>query len=84
MVIDLLIAVFVSAEEEDGPELPTKADEEFRPFIRRLPEFKFWYEQTFQFICILITSAFDKFSFCCQFSLLVILKYHCFSLPVSV
>jgi hypothetical protein len=27
---------------EDGPSLPTKADEEFRPFIRRLPEFKFW------------------------------------------
>ena len=26
----------------DGPSLPTKANEEFRPFIRRLPEFKFW------------------------------------------
>lgn len=30
---------------EDGA-LPTKADEEFRPFIRRLPEFKFWYSAT--------------------------------------
>lgn len=29
-------------EQEAGPELPTKADEEFRPFVRRLPEFKFW------------------------------------------
>ncbi|GFR39946.1 hypothetical protein Agub_g23 [Astrephomene gubernaculifera] len=29
--------------ELEGPELPTKADEEFRPFVRRLPEFKFWY-----------------------------------------
>ncbi|XP_028516295.1 protein RER1-like [Exaiptasia diaphana] len=29
-------------DDEDGPSLPTKADEEFRPFIRRLPEFKFW------------------------------------------
>jgi hypothetical protein len=28
--------------ESDGPELPTKADQEFRPFVRRLPEFKFW------------------------------------------
>ncbi len=28
--------------ESEGPELPTKADEEFRPFVRRLPEFKFW------------------------------------------
>ncbi|KAL6756007.1 retrieval of early ER protein Rer1 [Haematococcus lacustris] len=29
--------------ESDGPELPTKSDQEFRPFVRRLPEFKFWY-----------------------------------------
>jgi len=26
--------------------LPTKRDEEFRPFIRRLPEFKFWHSAT--------------------------------------
>jgi hypothetical protein len=26
--------------------LPTRKDEEFRPFIRRLPEFKFWYSAT--------------------------------------
>ena len=35
-------------EDEDGGSaqaspLPTRADEEFRPFIRRLPEFKFWH-----------------------------------------
>ena len=27
---------------DEGPSLPTKQNEEFRPFIRRLPEFKFW------------------------------------------
>jgi len=32
--------------DEDGMELPTKSNEEFRPFIRRLPEFKFWYSAT--------------------------------------
>lgn len=33
---------------EDGAVggLPTKQDEEFRPFIRRLPEFKFWHSAT--------------------------------------
>lgn len=36
---------------EDGdagaaPSLPTKQDDEFRPFIRRLPEFKFWHAAT--------------------------------------
>jgi hypothetical protein len=29
-------------DEDDGPTLPTRGDDEFRPFIRRLPEFKFW------------------------------------------
>lgn len=29
-------------EEDEGPSLPTTSNEEFKPFIRRLPEFKFW------------------------------------------
>jgi hypothetical protein len=28
---------------QDGPALPTRGSDEFKPFIRRLPEFKFWY-----------------------------------------
>ena len=32
--------------ETSAPTLPTKQDEEFRPFIRRLPEFKFWHSST--------------------------------------
>lgn len=28
--------------EEDGLSLPTRANEEFRPFMRQLPELKFW------------------------------------------
>jgi len=38
----------IDNEMEDGSagSLPTKQDEEFRPFIRRLPEFKFWYSAT--------------------------------------
>jgi Rer1 family len=33
---------------EDGTAggLPTKQDDEFRPFVRRLPEFKFWHSAT--------------------------------------
>jgi len=33
-------------EDGEGSELPTKQDDEFRPFIRRLPEFKFWHSAT--------------------------------------
>lgn len=41
---------------EDGESaLPTKQDQEFRPFIRRLPEFKFWHSATraiaISFVC---------------------------------
>jgi hypothetical protein len=38
----------IDNDMEDGSVggLPTKQDEEFRPFIRRLPEFKFWYAAT--------------------------------------
>lgn len=31
---------------DDGPTLPSKNNEEFKPFVRRLPEFKFWYAGT--------------------------------------
>jgi hypothetical protein len=38
----------MDTEMEDGGVgiLPTRQDEEFRPFIRRLPEFKFWHSAT--------------------------------------
>ncbi|PNS20747.1 hypothetical protein CAC42_2678 [Sphaceloma murrayae] len=32
--------------EEGSSSLPTKSNEEFKPFVRRLPEFKFWYSAT--------------------------------------
>lgn len=30
----------------EGPTLPSKGNDEFKPFVRRLPEFKFWYSST--------------------------------------
>lgn len=42
--LNLLIG-FISPQqdpESEGPELPTKSDQEYKPFVRRLPEFKFW------------------------------------------
>merc|ERR1719228_2263126 len=29
-------------DESTGPQLPQTAEDEFRPFVRRLPEFRFW------------------------------------------
>ncbi|KAG8224047.1 hypothetical protein J437_LFUL001124 [Ladona fulva] len=48
--------------DEDGPELPTKANEEFRPFIRRLPEFKFWYSVTKSTCIAMICTFFECFN----------------------
>ena len=33
-------------EDEEGPVLPTREADEFRPFTRKLPEFQFWYWAT--------------------------------------
>jgi len=49
-------------DADDGPELPTKANEEFRPFIRRLPEFKFWYAITKSTVIAIICTFFDFFN----------------------
>ena len=45
--------------DEDEPRLPTKSDEEFRPFMRRLPEFKFWYTTYKSLIISLLCTCFE-------------------------
>lgn len=50
---------------EDGDassSLPTKQDDEFRPFIRRLPEFKFWHAATRAIAIAFICSWFAVFN----------------------
>ena len=45
-MLNLLIGFLspqIDPEIQDGPTLPTRGSDEFRPFVRRLPEFKFWY-----------------------------------------
>ncbi|CAI9304051.1 unnamed protein product [Lactuca saligna] len=48
-------------EPSDGPLLPTKGSDEFKPFIRRLPEFKFWYAITKAFIISFLMTFFSMF-----------------------
>ncbi|CAI9294712.1 unnamed protein product [Lactuca saligna] len=45
----------------DGALLPTKGSDEFKPFIRRLPEFKFWYAITKAFIISIMMTFFSMF-----------------------
>lgn len=62
------VAAAGSTADEDAsssdapPLLPTMDDDEFRPFVRRLPEFKFWYSTTYTTIlafCATFFRAFD-------------------------
>ncbi|KAG4140244.1 hypothetical protein ERO13_D06G004600v2 [Gossypium hirsutum] len=48
-------------EHLDGASLPTKGSDEFRPFIRRLPEFKFWYSITKAFCIGFLMTFFSIF-----------------------
>merc|ERR1712170_256941 len=52
----------LEAEEEDGMALPTSQNEEFRPFIRRLPEFKFWYSATKATTIAFVCTFFELFN----------------------
>eukprot|EP01025_Chloroclados_australasicus_P032458 TRINITY_DN32926_c0_g2_i3.p3 TRINITY_DN32926_c0_g2~~TRINITY_DN32926_c0_g2_i3.p3 ORF type:complete len:201 (-),score=0.27 TRINITY_DN32926_c0_g2_i3:311-913(-) len=44
--------------ETEGPALPTKSDQEFKPFVRRLPEFKFWLHSIKAFLLGLVCTLF--------------------------
>lgn len=50
---------FEESDPDDGPSLPTKNNEEFRPFMRRLPEFKFWYSFSKAIIVAMICTFFE-------------------------
>lgn len=39
---DLLADELEGGAEDMGAELPSQRDDEFRPFVRRLPEWQFW------------------------------------------
>ena len=47
--------------DSEGPVLPTSNDEEFRPFSRRVPEFKFWYSSTKGVVIAFIMTFFSIF-----------------------
>lgn len=65
-ILNLLIGflspkVDPEVEVSDGASLPTKGSDEFKPFIRRLPEFKFWYAITKAFCVAFLMTFFSVF-----------------------
>jgi len=71
---------------EDGDNstspLPTKNDDEFRPFIRRLPEFKFWHSATRAIVIAFLCSWSDIFNIPVFWPVLVVYWLILFSLTM--
>lgn len=42
---------------QEGPGLPSKGNDEFKPFVRRLPEFKFWFASA-KALCLSLFATF--------------------------
>ena len=72
-------------DEDEGdhvPRLPTRSTDEFRPFMRRLPEFKFWYT-TFKALAIsLLLTFFSIFDIPVFWPVLVIYFFTLFFLTM--
>ena len=50
-------------DDSDGPLLPdSKNQEDFKPFVRRLPEFKFWYQGIKGIVIAFGTTFFEAFN----------------------
>lgn len=60
--IDPSFELAESMDEDEGPSLPTNHNEEFRPFIRRLPEFKFWEQTVISTLVAVFSTFFDCFN----------------------
>jgi len=71
-------------ESEEGTSggLPTKQDEEFRPFIRRLPEFKFWHSATRATTIAFVCTWFSFFDVPVYYPILVL--YFCILFVITM
>jgi hypothetical protein len=69
-------------EGDHVPRLPTRSTDEFRPFMRRLPEFKFWYTTFKALVISLILTLFSIFDVPVFWPVLVIYFFTLFFLTM--
>ena len=69
-------------EGDHVPRLPTRSTDEFRPFMRRLPEFKFWYTTFKAFVISLVLTLFSIFDIPVFWPVLVIYFFTLFFLTM--
>lgn len=89
-ILNLLIAFlspqvdpeFQELADGDGPTLPTRRSDEFRPFVRRLPEFKFWYSLMKAFCIAFVMTFFSVFDVPVFWPILVFYWFMLFTLTM--
>ncbi|KAI6649662.1 Protein RER1-like isoform X1 [Oopsacas minuta] len=69
--------------ESEAPQLPITSNQEFRPFIRRLPEFKFWLSSIKAFLIAFICTFFSIFNIPVFWPILVIYFIILFALTMK-
>ncbi|KAJ8607009.1 hypothetical protein CTAYLR_006239 [Chrysophaeum taylorii] len=70
--------------DSEGPVLPTRNDdEEYRPFSRRVPEFKFWYSSTKGVLTALVMTFFSVFDIPVFWPILVVYFFALFFLTMK-
>ncbi|CAF0898058.1 unnamed protein product [Rotaria sp. Silwood1] len=75
----------IDLDNDDGdhaPRLPTRSSDEFRPFMRRLPEFKFWYTSFKALVISLVLTIFPIFDIPVFWPVLVIYFFTLFFLTM--
>jgi len=76
-------AMFEDDLNEEGPSLPTNTSDEFKPFIRRLPEFKFWVSSTKAALIALFCSLFEAFNIPVFWPILVLYFFTLFGITMK-
>ncbi|KAG9312123.1 retrieval of early ER protein Rer1 [Chiua virens] len=72
---DLLADEIEEGATDNGPTLPSQRDDEFRPFVRRLPEWQFWLCGTRAIVIALFLTISDMFDVPVYWPILVV--YFC-------
>ena len=69
-------------DDDSGLRLPTRSNDDFRPFIRRLPEFKLWYTTFKALVISLLLTCFSIFDVPVFWPILVIYFFVLFFLTM--
>ncbi|KAI0919015.1 hypothetical protein AcV5_002040 [Taiwanofungus camphoratus] len=79
---DLLADEIEEGGEDTGASLPSQRDDEFRPFVRRLPEWQFWLSATRATVLALFCTISEVFDVPVYWPILVIYFFVLFALTM--